>query len=139
MKVKDIMHNVTKMPFSATVVEAANVMDQKNIGSILVEENKKVVGIVTERDILKKIVAKQKNADKVTIKEIMNFPILTIDSDTSVMEASNIIATKNIRRLIITEKNEIVGIVTASTLAKNLRYVMGKKVISLSSSEHMNK
>ncbi|MBI5206628.1 MAG: CBS domain-containing protein [Candidatus Firestonebacteria bacterium] len=136
MKVEEIMHVVTKLPYDTSVTEAANVMDQKVIGSILVEENGKVIGIVTERDILRKIVAKRQNADKLTIKEIMNAPLITVEADTDIYDASKIIANNNIRRLIITEKDKIVGIVTASNIAKNLRYVIGKKVVSISGSKH---
>ncbi|MBI5417467.1 CBS domain-containing protein [Candidatus Poribacteria bacterium] len=136
MKVKEIMHNITKLPANATVVEAANVMDQKVIGSVLVEENNKLVGIVTERDIIRKIVARKQDANKTTIKEIMNSPIITIDAETSILDASNLIANNNIRRLVITENDKIVGIITANNIAKNLRYVMVKKVIEMSGSEH---
>lgn len=134
MKVKEIMKNVTKLSFNTTIAEAAGVMDQKAIGSILVEEKNKVIGMVTERDILRKVVAKRLNTDRLTIKEIMNAPLITIDAETNIMDASNIIATKNIRRLILTEKDEIVGIVTASDIAKNLKFVIAKKVIDISSS-----
>ena len=62
MKVKEIMHSVTKVPPYSTISQAARIMDEKIIGSVLVEENKKVVGIMTERDILRKIVAKGRNS-----------------------------------------------------------------------------
>jgi CBS domain-containing protein len=133
MKVKEIMKNVTKLPFNTTIAAAAGVMDQKLIGSVLVEEKGKVVGMVTERDILRKVVAKRLNAERTTIKDIMNAPLITIDAETDILDASNIIATRNIRRLILTEKNEIVGIVTASDIAKNLKFVIAKKVVDISS------
>lgn len=132
MKVKEIMKSVTKLSFNTTVAEAASVMDQKVIGSVLVEEKGKVTGMVTERDILRKVVAKRLNADRTTIKDIMNAPLITVDSETDILDASNIIATKNIRRLILTEKGEIVGIVTANDIAKNLKFVIAKKVVDIS-------
>ncbi|MEW6087766.1 MAG: CBS domain-containing protein [bacterium] len=134
MKVKEIMHNVTKLPLNTNVTEAAIVMDQKAIGSVLVEENNNVVGMVTERDILRKVVAKKLNADKVTIKQIMNAPLITVDSETSILDASGILAGKKIRRLVITEKDKIVGIVTANDIAKNLGFVIGQRVVNISKS-----
>lgn len=136
MKVKDVMHHVTKLQFNTTVADTAIVMDHKIIGSVLVEENNKVIGMVTERDILRKVVAKRKDPEKVIIKDIMNAPLITADSDISIEEASSIIANNKIRRLIITEKDKIVGIVTASTIAKNIGLITVKKILEMSSSEH---
>ncbi len=133
MKVKEIMKDVTKLPSNTAVADAAGVMDQKVIGSVLVEEKGKVIGMVTERDILRKVVAKRLNADRVTIKDIMNAPLITVDSETDILDASNILAAKKIRRLILTEKDTIIGIITANDIAKNLKFVIAKRVVDISS------
>ncbi|MDD5773579.1 MAG: CBS domain-containing protein [bacterium] len=133
MKVKEIMKDVTKLPSNTVIADAAGIMDQKVIGSVLVEEKGKVTGMVTERDILRKVVAKRLNADRVTIKDIMNAPLITVDSETDILDASNILAAKKIRRLVLTENNKIVGIITANDIAKNLKFVIAKKVVDISS------
>lgn len=134
MNLKEIMKSVNKLPSNTTIAQAAEIMDQKVIGSALVEEKGKVIGMVTERDILRKVVAKRLNVDKTTIKDIMNAPLITIDCETDILDASNILATKNIRRLILTENGTIVGIVTSNDIAKNLKFVVAKKVVDISSS-----
>ncbi len=123
MRVKEIMHNVTKVSSDTNISEAAGIMDKKVIGSVLVEENNKVIGIMTERDILRKIVAKGRNPDELTVKDIMSQPIITSDANEDIAEASRKISQHKIRRLIITENNKIVGIVTANSIAKNLKYL----------------
>ena len=124
MQVKEIMHNVTKVSPDRNITEVAKIMDQKVIGSVLIEENGKIIGIMTERDILRKVVAKGKNPDEVKVKAVMSYPIITIDANEDVIEASRKIEQHKIRRLIITENGEIVGIVTANSIARNLKYAL---------------
>src|SRR3989338_9574788 len=124
MRVKEIMHGVTKIPFWSSVSEAVRIMDEKSIGSALIEENRRVIGIVTERDILRKIVAKGKNPDKVKVKDIMNNPVITIDANEDISEASKIMDEKRIRRLIVVENGQIVGKITANSISRNLKYMI---------------
>ena len=127
MLVKEIMHNITKLSFDTTISEAAELMDQKSIGSVLIEEDNKIIGIMTERDILRKIVAKGVNPDELRVKDVMNYPLITIDVNEHILEASKKLDKHNIRRLIITEKGEIVGKVTANSIARNLKYILASK------------
>ena len=124
MRVKEIMHGVTKISFWSSVSEAARIMDERAIGSALIEENGRVIGIMTERDILRKIVAKGKNPDKVKVKDIMNDPVVTIDANEDILEASKIMDEKKIRRLIVVENGKIVGKITANSISRNLKYMI---------------
>ena len=124
MRVKEIMHHVMKIPFWSSISEAARMMDEKSIGSVLIEENGRVIGIMTERDILRKIVAKGKNPDKVKVKDIMNYPIETIDANEDIVDASKIMDEKRIRRLVVVENGKIVGKITANSISRNLKYMM---------------
>ena len=124
MKVKDIMHGVSKIPFWTSVSEAARMMDGKSIGSVLIEENGRVVGIMTERDILRKIVAKGENPDKVKVKEIMNYPVIKVDADEDILKASKLMDENRIRRLIVVEDGKIVGKITANSISRNLKYMI---------------
>ena len=130
MQAKEIMHSVTKVPSDISITAAAKIMDQKLIGSVLVEEGDRIIGIMTERDILRKIVAKGKNPDEVKVKAVMSYPIITIDANEDITEASKKIDQHKIRRLIITENGKIVGIVTANSIAKNLRYILAKRSLN---------
>ena len=124
MRVKEIMHHATKISFWSSVSEAARIMDERAIGSVLIEENGRVIGIMTERDILRKIVAKGKNPDKVKVKEIMNDPVITIDANEDILEASKIMDEKKIRRLIVVDNGKIVGKITANSISRNLKYMI---------------
>ena len=124
MRVKEIMHHVMKIPFWSSISEAARMMDEKSIGSVLIEENGRVIGIMTERDILRKIVAKGKNPDKVKVKDIMNYPIETIDANEDIVDASKIMDEKRIRRLVVVENGKIVGKITANSISRNLKYMV---------------
>ena len=126
MQVKEIMHNITKISSDNSISMAAQIMDQKSIGSVLIEENSKVIGIMTERDILRKIVAKGKNPDLLKVKDIMNHPLITIDVNEHILEASTKMDQHKIRRLIVTENGEIIGKVTANSIARNLKYALAR-------------
>ena len=126
MQVKEIMHSITKVPSDTSITAAAKIMDQKVIGSVLIEENGKIIGITTERDILRKVVAKGKNPDEVKAKDIMSYPIITIGANEDIIEASRKIEQHKIRRLIVTENGEIAGIVTANSIARNLKYALAR-------------
>jgi len=124
MRVKEIMHHVVKISFWSSVSEAARIMDERSIGSILIEENGRVIGIMTERDILRKIVAKGRNPDRVKVKDIMNYPLITVDANEDILEASKIMDEKMIRRLIVVEDGHIVGKITANSISRNLKYMI---------------
>ena len=130
MKVKEIMHNAAKIPSDTSISEAAAIMDKKSIGSVLIEEADKVIGIMTERDILRKIVAKGKDPDETKVKDIMSYPLVTIDAEEDIVKASEIFDKKHIRRLVVTESGKIVGKVTANSIARNIRYLSVRDLTS---------
>jgi len=95
-------------------------MRQKNIGSVLVSRKGEIVGILTERDILKRIVAEGLDPSKTKAEEVMTRNIITINADASILEASEILNRYDIRRLPVEENGRIIGIVTARGIAKNM-------------------
>lgn len=95
-----------------TLLNASRKMIKFGVGSIVVIEDSKALGIVTERDILTKVVARNKVPLKVKLEEIMSVPLFTIDPNTSIREASEMMTKKNIRRLPVVKDDELVGIVT---------------------------
>ena len=102
----------------ATVKEAADIMNQAEIGSIVATRNGKAVGIVTERDLLKRIVAEGKNAKKTKVKEIMSAPLITIPPDMDVEEAARLMFKKKIKKLLIIDNNRLVGLVSLTDIAR---------------------
>lgn len=129
MKVKEAMHNITKVPSDMTVSEAARVMTDRVIGSVLVEENNDVIGIMTERDILRKAVNSGKSCEEIKVKEIMTENIISIDANAPLEDASGLLAKYKIRRLIVKENEKIIGIITARNIAERIRYALAKDIV----------
>ena len=127
MKIKEIMRPVNFVSGKASIHEAAAIMKEKNVGSLVVEGGK---GIVTERDILRKIVAEAKDPDTIVVSDIMTSPVVTIDAEKSVLEASELMGQKNIRRLLISSEDKILGKVTLKDVDKNLRYSFSKGFVA---------
>ena len=131
MKVSEIMSKtLIKTSVESTVACAARIMDTKNIGAILVENEGVVVGIMTERDILRKIVSKGADPGKTTVEEVMVSPITTISADKTVEEASEFMNENNIRRLPVECDGKIVGIVSIRDISGGMRYSLGKSLRS---------
>jgi signal-transduction protein with cAMP-binding, CBS, and nucleotidyltransferase domain len=107
---------------SACINEAAREMEEKGVASILVKDCRTGLptGIVTERDIVYRAVAKSLGIFKVKIAKIMTTPLITADEQMSCIEAIKIMREKSIRRLPILDHGNIIGIVTLMSLAGNL-------------------
>lgn len=130
MVVKEIMKkNIVKVPLTATVTEVAKIMAKNNIGSVLVNEGEKIVGIMTERDILKRVVAEGKNCEDKLAKDIMTTSLITVDLESSLDHANEMMAKHKIRRLIVTEKDNIAGIITIRDVAAKLKYSLAKRLL----------
>jgi len=92
--------------------KAVDFMLANNIGSVVIVEGEKPVGIITEKDILRRLVGTQRDPDETTAKEIMSSPLITIEREKSLLEALNIMESSEIRRLVVLDKGKIVGILS---------------------------
>ena len=104
--------------------EAINLMVERNVGALVVTEKGEPVGIITERDILRKCCHQDASCMKVKVGKIMSKPLVTVDVKTPIGEASETMSVKNIRRLLVTEKGKIVGIITQRDLMRGVLDVM---------------
>lgn len=121
MKVKDIMYTrLFTIAFDATVDAAARMMDENNVGALLVEKEEKKIGIITEWDIVRRINALAKNQKEVTVDEIKSYPLIIVDSDFDILEAAHLMQRHDIRRLMVVEKGKIVGIISTNIICNNL-------------------
>ena len=102
----------------ATVYDIANIMKEKNIGAVVIVEGNEPVGIVTERDIVKRVVSKNLKPKDVLAEEVMSKKIVTISQNASITEAAKIMATHGVKRLPVVENGELVGIITQSDIVK---------------------
>jgi CBS domain-containing protein len=100
-----------------TVLEAAKLMKDKKIGNVIVVEKNQPVGILTESDILKKVVAEGKSSDKVLVEDVMTTPIIVTDPYVSIDQAMKLMGRCNVRRLPVVEDNILVGVITLRDIA----------------------
>jgi CBS domain-containing protein len=101
-----------------TVLEAAKMMAQANVGSVIIKEDQAPVGIFTERDLLRKVVAPGKDPDSTTLGEVMSSPVRTVHLDTPISEASSILTTHHIRHLAVVEDGALVGMISFRDVLK---------------------
>jgi len=137
LEVRDVMtRDVTVVAPASTVVAAAKAMAEKNVSCIVVEQNGQVVGIVSETDILKRVAGKDRDFSKMRVAEIMSSPVESISSGLSVLEASQIMAERHVKRLPIIEKGRLVGITTQTDLVRALTsYGMWRDVAEIMTTE----
>ena len=106
----------------SSVKKAAKIMTEKRIGSIVVTEKGKQVGIVTERDILQRVVAKGLDALKVKIERIMSQPLVTVDEKMTILQAIRTMEKRQVRRLLVVRNSRLVGIATQRDLLRALMF-----------------
>jgi len=112
-----LMHrDLQEISPKATVRDAAKQMRDKRIGSLLVSEGMERIGIVSETDFVRKALAEGLNPDTTPVEKIMSQPVIGIDIDKTAKEANDLMATKGVRHLAVTDKGKIVGIISVRDL-----------------------
>jgi CBS domain-containing protein len=123
--VRDIMtKNVVTIEVNRAALEAAKIMAEKGISSLIVLNDQDPVGIVTERDFVKKICIKELNVSRVKINEVMSKIRTFADPEIPIEVAVQRMVNHKIRRLPIMEDGKVVGIITVTDLAKYLRTIL---------------
>jgi CBS domain-containing protein len=111
---------------TSTVSDIVDVMITENIGAVIVViDATKAIGIITERDILEKVMHVDKNPRETIAQEIMSSPVRTVDHDTSLRDATTLMASYGIRRLTVTKDGVLVGQLTALRASSARPYVNG--------------
>ena len=108
---KYMSRDILTIDINSSAWDAARLMREKKTGSVFVTQGGKPVGIVTERDMLYKIVADDLPAAHVLLRKIMSSPLVTVDEDTPVKKAVEVMEKHNFRRLLITQDGKMVGMV----------------------------
>jgi CBS domain-containing protein len=117
MSVKDYMRKaVSTIDEEATVSEASKAMLADGVGYLVVLDVGRPIGLVTERDLVNKVLAKDLEPSRVRVKEIMSSPPVTVDPDASIEEAVETMMKKSVRRLPVVKNGIIYGIFTARDL-----------------------
>jgi predicted transcriptional regulator len=115
---------MTKEPFLVdlehTIKETAKAMDRWDHGSVLVKSNGKIVGIVTERDLVRRALTKRSGLSRLKVKSIMSSPLITIKPDVCVEDAAKVMSSNKVRRLPVIGEDGLAGVITATDIARSL-------------------
>ena len=123
--VRDLMKkNPYTVAESASIQDTARIMNDKKVSSLVIlDENNNPVGLVTERDLVRKVCINDLPTNRVTNKEIMSSPLITIDSESSATTATDLMLKNNVRHLLVIDNeskdnNQLIGIITPLDLVK---------------------
>ena len=120
--VKDIMtKNVISIDSSRTVKEAAAMMEDANVGCIVITDGYTSVGILTERDFVNRVVGKDKPSTTV-VSDVMSQPITVVGPDETVWDVAEVMRSKGIHKVPVQDGNKLVGIFTATDLVRVCSY-----------------
>lgn len=122
LRVKEIMRpSPLAVPTDATVLQAAKAMEKQDSSCVFVRSKGKIIGIVTERDMARRVVGKGATPGRIKVESIMTSPIIVISPDAKIEEALNVMSTNKVRRLpVIDEKTGLAGLVSVADIAKAL-------------------
>lgn len=119
LTVREVMSkDLASVETTDKVLTAIKIMTERDIGSVVVKEGENPVGILTERDILKKVCPKHLCTQGITAGEIMSKPLIHIEADAGLGQASSLMALKNVRRLLVVDMGNVIGIITQKDVLK---------------------
>ncbi len=120
MKIGECMTvGVLTLDAAKSIIDAARLLKKSRVGSIIVLEKGKAVGIITERDITYKIVAENKNPKTTKLKSVMSRPLKVIDASKSIHEAALALRSNKVKRLpVVNKKGQLVGVIAEGDLVK---------------------
>ena len=118
---------------NSSIIDASKVMVSNNRGSVVVTRKGETIGILTERDIMKKVVAKSLTPGSTKVKDVMTPSLVTIERDRPLREAIDLMNRNGLRRMLVTDKGKIVGIFTLRDIVRHTRVCMncGKEIKSI--------
>jgi len=113
-------HHVHSIRPDAKVIEALQLMAQKDIGALLVTDAGRVVGILSERDYARKVILQGKSSHDIPVREIMTSGVVTVDPSKSIEDCMALMTQRRIRHLPVCEGDKLVGIVSIGDLVKEV-------------------
>ncbi|HEU04723.1 MAG TPA: CBS domain-containing protein [Nitrosopumilus sp.] len=121
-QIRDIMEkNVITIGLDKTVLDAACFMKENEISFLVVLKNEEPIGVVTESDFVRKLVANDKVASKVPLSEIMSYKFRSVGPSTEIEDAVQKMFNNKIRRLLVVDDGKLVGVITQTDLTSFLR------------------
>lgn len=107
---------VVSLVADESVLKAARTMNERGIGSVVVTEDGNVVGIFTERDVLRRVVAEQKDPGATTVREVMTSPVITCRPEAGLEECAAVFTEKRIRHLPVVDDGGLRGVITSGDI-----------------------
>jgi CBS domain-containing protein len=124
--------SVATLPGDATVLQAAQVMNERHIGSIVVMEGDRLSGIFTERDILRRIVAAKRDPARTPISEVMTYPVACATRQTTLNELRQVMRDKRIRHVpLVDDRDRVIGMISIGDLNKAEHQVQEQTILYL--------
>jgi len=121
-QVRDIMQkNVITIQEDKSALDAAKLISEKDISFLVIVKDDKPIGVITERDFVRKIAAQDKQASLIPLTEIMSYKFRWVSPSTEIEDAVQKMLNHSIRRLIVLENKKLVGVITQTDLADFLR------------------
>jgi CBS domain-containing protein len=119
LKVEDVMtKEVITIDEGANVKEAAEIMDKNEISCLVALRKGRAIGIITERDLLKRIIVEAKNPEKTQVKVVMSSPLEVVAVGTDLETALRLMLLKKIKKLPVVDKKSILGLVSLTDIAR---------------------
>ncbi|MDJ0272966.1 MAG: CBS domain-containing protein [Candidatus Caldarchaeum sp.] len=121
MLVKDVMTaDVVTVSPETSVYAAAKLMAEEEVGSLVVTVGEKPVGVLTERDVVRRVVAAGLSPRRTSVEDVMTSPVVVVGENTTLEEAVAIMASNHVRRLLVVRGEKLVGIVTVTDIVRAL-------------------
>jgi len=118
-KVNDVMvTDVVTVDVSVNIKQAVERMNNHEIGCLVVLEKGHFAGMLTERDVLKRVVAKARNPEKTLVGDVMSKPLIVVDPEASLEEAVKLMFEKQVKKLTVVKDKKLVGLVTMTDVAR---------------------
>ena len=119
LKVEDAMiEDVVTIDADATVSKAVDLMNKHEIGCLIVTSNAKALGIVTERDMLSRVLGMSRNSEKTKVSEIMTSPLVVADPGMDLEEAARLMFKMKVKKLPVVSEGNLLGLVTLTDIAR---------------------
>ena len=122
--IKDLLKiknkNIWTIEPGATVYDAISEMAEKQIGALVVSENKKVIGIITERDYARKVILQDKSSKDTLVRDIMTERVIYVQPDQKIEDCMALMTKKHIRHLPVLEGDRLVGMISIGDVVKTL-------------------
>ena len=126
LRVEDVMvKDVIKINEDVTIKEAAGLMNKYEIGCLIAVKKGKVSGILTERDLLKRVVAESKDASKLRVRDVMTSPLIVAEAKMDLGEAVKLMFHRKIKKLPVVEDKRLIGLVSLTDIARFQPHMMG--------------